>query len=293
MILPTYNPNQQELINRLLDERLSELYGIHGKPNIRTSPTVPDGMALTDAVNLSQVTGGYVLTSRAIYAGNGLIGGGTLAADVTLSVGAGTGISVAANTVSIDETEDFTWTGLHDFSTVFPTTPHGDPTSDWEVVNKQYADAHGGAIDLAADYNWTGTHTFTIGPEGPNITSGENPGHTHTNENYSVVRIIPPGWTVFGYGNLYGVASSGTEDVTDLYYVNESFSIQLTNQDGLAVDVLRDYEWMGTHSFPSNFPTTPAAAPDADYEVANKKYVDDTSSGGSAMDFHPFLMMGA
>lgn len=44
------------------------------------------------------------LNARQIIAGSGLTGGGTLAADVTLNVGAGTGISVAADTVGLANT---------------------------------------------------------------------------------------------------------------------------------------------------------------------------------------------
>jgi len=45
-----------------------------------------------------------VQPARQVIAGNGLTGGGSLAADVTLNVGAGTGITVAADTVGLDAT---------------------------------------------------------------------------------------------------------------------------------------------------------------------------------------------
>lgn len=45
-----------------------------------------------------------VQPSRQVIAGSGLTGGGALSADVTLNVGAGTGISVAADTVGLDAT---------------------------------------------------------------------------------------------------------------------------------------------------------------------------------------------
>lgn len=56
----------------------------------------------THAISLSAADVGAPPTSRSIIAGNGLTGGGTLAADRTLSVGAGTGITVAATTVSVN-----------------------------------------------------------------------------------------------------------------------------------------------------------------------------------------------
>jgi hypothetical protein len=45
-----------------------------------------------------------VQPSRQVIAGSGLTGGGALSADVTLNVGAGTGISVAGDTVGLDAT---------------------------------------------------------------------------------------------------------------------------------------------------------------------------------------------
>lgn len=52
--------------------------------------------------NLTANTLSAVSTSRNIVAGSGLTGGGTLVADRTLNVGAGTGINVSANTVGLD-----------------------------------------------------------------------------------------------------------------------------------------------------------------------------------------------
>jgi hypothetical protein len=46
----------------------------------------------------------YALATRQIIAGSGLTGGGTLAGDVTLNVGAGAGITVAADTVALAST---------------------------------------------------------------------------------------------------------------------------------------------------------------------------------------------
>lgn len=82
-----------------------------------TAIQTPDGNALTAGMI---VTGGYyevtydangsrfVMTSPhsfqpVVTAGSGLTGGGTLPASVTLNVGAGTGISVAADSISTDD----------------------------------------------------------------------------------------------------------------------------------------------------------------------------------------------
>ena len=53
--------------------------------------------------------------TRQMISGGGLTGGGTLAADRTLAVGAGTGITVNADDVAINQAFTPTWTGLHTF----------------------------------------------------------------------------------------------------------------------------------------------------------------------------------
>ena len=58
----------------------------------------------------------YALAATNLSAGAGLTGGGTLAADRTFNVGAGFGITVAADTVAVDQTMVPTWTGIHTFS---------------------------------------------------------------------------------------------------------------------------------------------------------------------------------
>lgn len=63
----------------------------------------PDGTLQTTAA----ISGtGYVPASRQVIAGAGLTGGGTLVADVTLNVGAGTGITVNANDVALATLSD-------------------------------------------------------------------------------------------------------------------------------------------------------------------------------------------
>lgn len=57
-----------------------------------------------------------VLQTRTLTAGNGLTGGGDLTADRTFDVGAGTGITVATDTVAINQAFTPTWTGAHAFS---------------------------------------------------------------------------------------------------------------------------------------------------------------------------------
>ena len=84
---------------------------------------------------------GLVANTRQIISGNGLTGGGDFSADRTLAVGAGTGITVAADTVGINLTSNFTWAGSHIFQNTL-TSRHilpeltdtydlGSPTNLW------------------------------------------------------------------------------------------------------------------------------------------------------------------
>ena len=59
--------------------------------------------------------------ARTLTAGTGLIGGGDLSADRTFDIGSGTGITVNANDIAINQAFAATWTGLHTFNT--GTTP--------------------------------------------------------------------------------------------------------------------------------------------------------------------------
>ncbi len=84
---------------------------------------------------------GLVANTRQIISGNGLTGGGDLTADRTLAVGAGTGISVGADTVGLNLAANLTWTGSHIFQSTI-TARHllpeltdtydiGSPTRLW------------------------------------------------------------------------------------------------------------------------------------------------------------------
>lgn len=64
----------------------------------------------------------YALNSINLSAGNGLTGGGDLSASRAFAVGAGFGISVAADAVAVNLAMVPTWTGVHTFSsTLFHT----------------------------------------------------------------------------------------------------------------------------------------------------------------------------
>jgi hypothetical protein len=78
------------------------------RSNAATGKVEVSGTTATELAHLVGVTSAIqtqlnarALTSTAVTAGNGLTGGGTLAAAMTLTVGAGTGIAVAATTVGL------------------------------------------------------------------------------------------------------------------------------------------------------------------------------------------------
>lgn len=82
------------------------------------SPVVDGGEANIvgpDEWNDDHVVTGAADEATQIIAGSGLTGGGTLAADRTLNVGAGDGITVNADDIEIDVSFDFQWTGNHRF----------------------------------------------------------------------------------------------------------------------------------------------------------------------------------
>ncbi len=74
-----------------------------------------------------------------IIAGAGLTGGGTLASDRTLAVGAGTGITVNADDVAVDQSFSPTWTGTHTWTT---SASGGIPV----IIQSTNADAVAGPI---------------------------------------------------------------------------------------------------------------------------------------------------
>lgn len=71
--------------------------------------------ATTDTVTIASIDTNSGGTITGVTAGNGLTGGGT-SGSVTLNVGAGTGISVAADTVAINTGAALTWTAAQTFS---------------------------------------------------------------------------------------------------------------------------------------------------------------------------------
>ena len=118
----------------------------------------------------TQVLGdiGAVPTSRNLTAGNGLTGGGTLAADRTFHVGAGDGISVTADAVAVD----FNNVAHREYRSATITTPgwyriaHDGPTADGQTggdgaegiftVHVSEGGRHS-SVTFSANYNYRNT----------------------------------------------------------------------------------------------------------------------------------------
>ena len=108
MKLPNLRQNDWHDLNyilRLIDERLSEIEGIHGRIDFRQPGTQQDqGLDSTETVRYDQLQAvtGFVPTTRVLTAGAGLSGGGDLSVDRTFSVGVGDGIEIVADSVTAD-----------------------------------------------------------------------------------------------------------------------------------------------------------------------------------------------
>ena len=96
----------------------------HTRPSLTAgrflaSPAAATGLPDFRAIALSDIQSvadtRYALSGRLINAGGGLTGGGALTADVTLNVGAGTGITVGADVVNVNEAHPFSWSASHAF----------------------------------------------------------------------------------------------------------------------------------------------------------------------------------
>lgn len=103
---------------------------------------VPTGTTgTTVALGNHNHSGVYAATGTTVTAGSGLTGGGDLSANRTFDVGAGTGITVAADAVALDTT----YTDTRYINTAGDTmtgvlTLNADPAGNLDAATKQYVD---------------------------------------------------------------------------------------------------------------------------------------------------------
>lgn len=117
-------------------------------PSGADTPDIPrDFKSLAEAVARELGTA----SSKAINAGVGLTGGGTIATDRTINVGAGEGITAVADTVSVDtvwgDSRYVTRSGS--IMTGNLTLPSPMPTAPTQAAHKSYVDSR----------IWTGTQS--------------------------------------------------------------------------------------------------------------------------------------
>jgi len=152
-----------------------DLTGSYPNPFIAPGAVVDASVSATANIATSKISGldtalaGKAPTSRTITSGNGLAGGGDLSTDRTLSIGAGTGITVNADDVALNTTyTDGRYLLLSGGALTNFLTLHADPTSAMHAATKQYVDltAQGfttkNAVRAVATTNVTQSGTQTI-----------------------------------------------------------------------------------------------------------------------------------
>lgn len=169
----------------------------------------------------------------------------------------------------------------------FPITPAAAPDADYEVANKKYVDDNIGGGDA------TSIQGVDVSSTAP--TNGQQLVYNSTSSQYEPS-------TPAGGGDVTGPSSStdnavvrfdstsgkaiqnSTVAIDDNGAVNipsgQSYKINgtaLAASDVGAVATSGDETVAGVKTF-SSFPISPSSAPTTDYQVANKKYIDDTAA---------------
>lgn len=128
-----------------------------------------DGGAYADFV-----TGAYVPSSRTISAGNGLSGGGDLSANRTIDAVAGSGITVTADDISVNQGYAFTWTSNHTFDkTIALSDDSASAVSAAAHAKLRYNDTaktFQGSVDGGAYFDFA--NAASVVPTGRTITAG-------------------------------------------------------------------------------------------------------------------------
>ena len=208
-------------------------------------------MSAADKDKLDKIAAGAtanVGTITGVTAGNGLTGGGT-SGSVTLNVGAGTGITVAADTVGVKLKS--------------ATALTNDATAATETSGRVYPVAVDKSGNLAVNVPWTDTDTtYTLGSFGVTATATELnklDGVTASTAEINKLKGLTATTTELNY--VDGVTSNIQEQLNSKVDTNTTYSISksgstitLTGSDGSTTSV--------TDSNTTSFTITAAASDD-------------------------------
>ena len=265
---------------------------------------IPTGTTSTTVSLGNHAHSGMVIDTRNIIAGQGLTGGGTLAADRTFNVGAGTGITVAADSVSVD-------------TTVIATKTYVD-TQDGLAIQKSLVDAKGdllvGTADNIVSRLPLGTDTYVLVADSSqatglkwaaggldqstadtryvnidgdsmtgtlNIDAGANPRINLTSTSGAggppSIRISDPTfgkWLDINHRGGHRFYQADTE-IGNLYFDTEIGSMSLKAESNASVYIgSNNTIWLEGQTFLTNHtPTDPD-------DLVTKSYVDGLSGGG-------------
>jgi len=183
------------------------------------NPTIAAGVIVDADVNASaniaqaKISGlptalaGKVATSTSVSAGNGLTGGGDLSTSRSLDVGAGTGITVSADSVALNTTyTDTLYVKLSGSTLTGYLVTHADPVSDLQVANKRYVDlvsqgfAFKNAVRAAATSSVTQSGPQSI--DGVSVVAGD--------------RVLCPVQTTASQNGIFVVAAGAWTRTTDM-----------------------------------------------------------------------------
>jgi hypothetical protein len=151
-----------------------DLTGSYPSPQIAAGVIVDADVNASAAIQTSKISGldtaltGKASTATDLTAGNGLTGGGTLAASRTFAVGAGTGITSNADDVAVNRTAVDAWylgksggaASTMDAST--DLTLARDPSSALHAATKQYVDLTAQGIDYKNSVKAASTGNLTL-----------------------------------------------------------------------------------------------------------------------------------
>lgn len=148
----------------------------------------------------------YTLKTRQIISGNGLSGGGDLSSDRTLAVGAGIGISVAANSVAIDQAANLTWTGNHIFQSGLSTQFSGDIKYSGNAISIKNSTEHTGYIYVPYSRTLIATGSMSAG----------------ASKNITITPGIPSGAKAIYIATDFQSATAGGTGVVEKYGTTEA-----------------------------------------------------------------------